>query len=55
VWCALGVPPGSQEAGPLETFWIRRKLGDESTVQLRSVSGHWLRTGSNATLLSDIE
>ncbi|CAI5474611.1 unnamed protein product [Closterium sp. Yama58-4] len=38
-----------------EMFWVRHKLGEEGTVQLRAANGNWVQALDDGRLIADID
>ncbi|GJP30492.1 hypothetical protein CLOM_g15556 [Closterium sp. NIES-68] len=38
-----------------EMFWVRHKLGEEGTVQLRAANGNWVQALEDGRLIADID
>ncbi|CAI7870798.1 unnamed protein product, partial [Closterium sp. NIES-54] len=47
------VPREDEEEG--EMFWVRHKLGEEGTVQLRAANGNWVQALDDGRLIADID
>lgn len=45
----------SERGGQRETFWMRRKVGEEDTVQLRASNGNWVQVMEDGSLVADID
>ena len=50
--CILG--GGREEGGSKETFWLRRKAGDDTSIQLKASNGKWVRVDVGGTLYADV-
>eukprot|EP00271_Cylindrocystis_brebissonii_P009938 TRINITY_DN2565_c0_g1_i1.p1 TRINITY_DN2565_c0_g1~~TRINITY_DN2565_c0_g1_i1.p1 ORF type:complete len:718 (+),score=135.32 TRINITY_DN2565_c0_g1_i1:62-2155(+) len=44
-----------KEGGKRETFGVRRKVGDDTRIQLRASDGRWVRVVGGGTMLADVE
>ena len=46
--------PDREEGGSKETFWLRRKVGDDTLIQLKASNGKWVRVDVGGTLYADV-